>query len=97
MLKFIIITVLFIYVVYKASDFILRMIDSITGGGRRVNNTNRQKRNFGPEYRRQQKQGRSRQPNGDVNIDYIPEDQKKKQRSSQDFKGGDYVDYEEIK
>lgn len=93
MLKFIIISVLFIYVVYKASDFIIRMIDSVTGG-RRVNPSQRE-RNFGPEHRRQQQR---RPQNGNVNIDYIPDDQKKKQSpSSEDFKGGEYVDYEDIK
>ena len=95
MLKFIIISVLFIYVVYKASDFILRMIDSVTGGGRRMNDPKRRGRNFGPEHRRQQ-QSQRRQPDGKVNVDYVPEDQKK-QRPSQGFKGGDYVDYEEVK
>ncbi|MFZ2906217.1 MAG: hypothetical protein WAZ98_08445 [Cyclobacteriaceae bacterium] len=34
-----------------------------------------------------------RPPNGNVNVDSTP--QKEKKRS--DFKGGDYVDYEEIK
>ena len=94
MLKFIIISVLFIYVVYKASDFILRMVDSVTGGGRVKNN--QRNRNFGPEYRRQQQQ--SRRPEGDINIDYVPKDQKQKaQRSSEDYQGGEYVDYEELK
>ena len=96
MLKFIIIAAIFIYVVYKASDFILRMIDGITGGGRRVNSKQRGY-SFGPESRRQQQRSRYQRPKGDVNIDYVPEDQKKKGRSSQDFKGGDYVDYEEVK
>lgn len=97
MLKFIIISVLFIYVVYKASDFILRMVDSVTGGRRMK--SNQRNRNFGPEYRRQQQQRQPRRPEGDINIDYIPEDEKKKEntRSSEDYKGGEYVDYEELK
>ncbi|MEQ9438318.1 MAG: DUF4834 family protein [Cyclobacteriaceae bacterium] len=98
MLKFIIISILFIYVVFKASDFILRMIDSVTGGGRMK--AKQRERNFGPEHRRQQQQQRKyRQPqNGNVNIDYIPEDEKKKQRHpTEDFKGGEYVDYEDLK
>ncbi|MGB3585584.1 MAG: DUF4834 family protein [Tunicatimonas sp.] len=96
MLKFIIISVLFIYVVYKASDFILRMLDGITGGGRRVKNTDRRGRSFGPEHRRQQQQNRYHQSKGDVNIDYVPEDQDKK-NPSEGFKGGEYVDYEDVK
>lgn len=99
MLKFIIITVLFIYVVYKASDFIIRMIDSVTGG-RRMKANQRDRSNFGPEYRREQQRRQYRQPqNGEVHIDYIPEDQKKQKGrpSSEDFRGGEYVDYEDIK
>lgn len=29
---------------------------------------------------------------GDINVDYVPDDNKKS-----DFKGGEYVDYEEVK
>lgn len=98
MLKFIIISVLFIYVVYKASDFILRMLDSVTGRNRMKSSSQRE-RNFGPEHRRQQQRSNYQQPqNGNVNIDYIPEDDKKKQRHpTEDFKGGEYVDYEDLK
>ncbi|GEM_PF-317304 len=96
MLKFIIISVLFIYVVYKASDFILRMIDGITGGGRRMKNTNQRGRSFGPEHRRQQHRNHHH-PKGDVNIDYVPEDQTKNKNPSEGFKGGEYVDYEDVK
>ncbi|WKN45710.1 DUF4834 family protein [Tunicatimonas pelagia] len=97
MLKFIIIAVLFIYVVYKASDFVLRMIDSVTGGGRRVNNTNGRGRSFGPEHRRQQQSRYRQSKNGNVNIDYVPKEQTKKRSASEGFKGGDYVDYEDVK
>ena len=84
MLKFIIIAILFIYVVYKASDFILRMIDSVTGG-RRVK-SNQRNHNFGPEYRRQQRRQYRKPQNGNVNVDYIPEDQKKKKGpTNEDF------------
>ena len=98
MLKFIIISILFIYVVYKASDFILRMLDSVTGRNR-MKSSSRRERNFGPEHRRQQRSNYRQPKNGNVNIDYIPEDEKnKKQRHpTEDFRGGDYVDYEELK
>ena len=33
-------------------------------------------------------------PGGNVNIEYDPKDQKKKNKG---YKGGDYVDYEEVK
>lgn len=32
-------------------------------------------------------------PNSNLNIDYIPEDKKERK----DFRGGDYVEYEEVK
>ena len=40
----------------------------------------------------QQQQHRHQQSTGKINIDYIPEDPNKK-----DFRGGEYVDYEEVK
>ena len=40
-------------------------------------------------------QSRSRKsPDGNINIDYVPKDKKSPKK---DFKGGDYVDYEEVK
>lgn len=89
MLKLILFTILFIYIAYKVSGFILKIYDTLLGR-RDINNRSR---NFGPESRRQ----KHRQPaNGNVNIDYIPEEDKK-ERASRDFKGGEYVDYEEVK
>jgi hypothetical protein len=38
---------------------------------------------------------RKRAKNSNLDIDYIPED--KKQNNSGNFKGGDYIDYEEVK
>lgn len=39
---------------------------------------------------------RQRKPkDGNVSIDYIPEDKKKK-KSSKNFEGGEYIDYEEV-
>lgn len=91
MLKFIIITVIFIYVVFKVSGFILKIFDTLLG--RTDSGTGAQSRKFGPEHRRQ----KYRQPaNGNVNIEYIPEEDKK-ERASKDFRGGEYVDYEEVK
>ncbi len=37
---------------------------------------------------------RRRPKDGNVNVDYVPG---KQQKSAKDFKGGEYVDYEEIK
>jgi hypothetical protein len=40
------------------------------------------------------KPNRKRAKDSNVNIDYMPED--KKQSRSEKFKGGDYIDYEEV-
>ncbi len=91
MLKFILFTIIFIYVVFKVSGFILKIVDTLLG--RTDGGSNARQRNFGPEYRRQ----KYRQPtNGNVHIDYIPEEDKKG-TAPKDFRGGEYVDYEEVK
>ena len=38
---------------------------------------------------------RKRARNSNLDIDYVPKD--KKQNKSGNFKGGDYIDYEEVK
>ena len=38
---------------------------------------------------------RKRARNSNVDIDYVPED--KKQNQTDKFKGGEYIDYEEVK
>lgn len=43
----------------------------------------------------QQQQKRARPADGNVNVQYAPVEKPKK--SSDNFKGGDYVDYEEVK
>ncbi len=50
-----------------------------------------QQRNFNGGQQSQQQRPRD----GNVNIDYAPKDQKPK-KSSDNFKGGDYVDYEDV-
>lgn len=40
--------------------------------------------------------GKQRPSDGNVNIDYAPK-QNSTKKSSENFKGGDYVDYEEVK
>lgn len=44
------------------------------------------------EQERAQKQAQS---NGEIHVDYVPK--KYKERSEKDIKGGEYVDYEEVK
>ena len=49
-----------------------------------------------PPFQQDFAQPRQKAPEGKVNIDYVPEDNKTKPNNS-DFKGGEYVDYEEVK
>ena len=92
MLKFLIISIIFIYVVYKVSGFLLKIFYPIQNARRAQAEFERQ-RDFGPEYRRQQKQ---QPPNGNIYVDHVPEE-RKKSRTTEDFKGGEYVDFEEVK
>ena len=79
MLKFL--TILFIvsYVTYKFGGYLMKALYTVLG-----QDPNR--RNF--------RDDNSRRSDGNVNIDYVPQDRKKDNRG---YKGGDYVDYEEVK
>ena len=98
MLKFLLICIIFIYVVYKASNFVLKLLFPIQHA-RRMQAEFARKNGFGPKHRREQAYRRSqsqRAPDGRIHVDYVPQEEKK-ERSTQDFKGGEYVDYEEVK
>lgn len=83
MLKFVIISILVIYLIFRLIGFAFRLM-------------------FGAAYEQQRKaqQGRQQQytekrraPNSNLNIDHKPNGEK----AGKDFRGGDYVDYEEVK
>lgn len=82
MLKFLLIIFLISYLVYKVGGFLVRMLF--------INATQQHYQRSNGNPNPQSKKPR----NGNVNIDFMPEDGKKKKA---DFKGGDYVDYEEVK
>jgi len=84
MFKILIIFFLVIYVVFRLGGFIIRMLFS------GFSNQQRQTSQSG-----QRPQQYRKPSDGNVNIDYMPKD--KKQRPQGDIKGGDYVDYEEVK
>ena len=86
MLKFLIVMVLVIYLIYKVAQFLLKVL--IIGAGGQAAYKQRQ------EYRKYQST-HQHDKKGNVSIDYIPENGK--QAGSQNFKGGEYVDYEEVK
>ncbi|MEQ8924864.1 MAG: DUF4834 family protein [Fulvivirga sp.] len=79
MLKFLLIIFILGYVFFKGLGFFIRMIL----GGSSMN-----------QYGNQQQNSSQRPKNSNVNVDYIPKDQKPKKEN---FKGGEYVDFEEVK
>ena len=95
MLKFLLITIIFIYVVYKASNFVIKLLFPVEHA-RRMQAEFARKNGFGPKYRREQQQSQQHAPDGSINVDYVPKEDKR-ERTTQDFKGGEYVDYEEVK
>lgn len=82
MVKFLLILILIIYLLYRVWGFFVSLI-------------------FGPQQQRYQQQQQSsnqqhahKPPNSNVNVDYVP---KKDRKSGEDFEGGQYVDFEEVK
>lgn len=81
MLRFILIISLIGYALYKLGIFRVYTHSEVRGG-RPDYNPNQDNPNF------------NRRPaGGNVNIDSVPDEKKKKT----DFKGGEYIDYEEVK
>jgi hypothetical protein len=77
MLKFLIISILFFYVLVKGIGLIFRLLGFPNSS----------------QYHGQQGQRRSEHTRkGKVNVDYVP-----KQSRKEHLKGGEYIDYEEIK
>lgn len=85
MLKFLLILGLFFYTFYKVGGFIMRALYGASG---------RQQ-----YQQRQQQYSKNNTTNGrygEIKVDYVPEDELKKRRSSSTKKGGEYVDFEEV-
>jgi hypothetical protein len=85
--KFIILSIIGFYILFKVVGFLFRLLISTS-----VNNVRSYQQS--QQYQQQSGNGSYKRPAPDsnVNIDYIPED-----KSKSEFKGGDYVDYEEVK
>ncbi|MFP4091879.1 MAG: DUF4834 family protein [Cyclobacteriaceae bacterium] len=87
----------FIYLLFRVINFFFKVASAVSGAKKQQEafRNARGRGGFGPNSRQQQKR---RPTNGNVDIDYVPEDQQNgKERSFRDFKGGEYVDYEELK
>ncbi len=88
MLKFLLILILFFYVFYKVGGFIMKAL--YFGSGRQF-----QQRQ---QYQQQYQRGKTTYArNGEVKVDYVPDEEIKKRKSSNTNRGGEYVDYEEVK
>lgn len=87
----------FLYLLFRVVNFFFKVMRTVSGAKQQAKNFNRQHQNgfnasYGPKSRKY------KQPaDGNVNIDYIPEDDKKNDKGPRHFKGGEYVDYEEVK
>ena len=82
MFKFLILIFLFFFVIVRIGGFVIKLLFSGFGG---------QQRNT---FERGQRPQQKKPADGNVNIDYVPD--AKRDKKSQKFKGGDYVDYEEM-
>ena len=85
MVKFLLISFLVCYLLYKIGGYLFKMF--FWSLGNKMNN---------PQNFNRPNPNNRRPKNSNVDVEYFPgkNDSKKK---SKDFKGGEYVDYEEIK
>ena len=84
MLKFIIISVLVIYLIFKLMGFAFKLMFGAA--------YEQQKK--AQQAQRQQHTTKRKAPNSNLNIDTPHE---KSEKSRKEYQGGDYIDYEEVK
>ncbi|MEO9965779.1 MAG: DUF4834 family protein [Reichenbachiella sp.] len=84
MFKFLLLLFIFIYVIAKVGGFILRTLFSGFSSQARQQT-----------YQSQGQRSQQRPRDGNVIIDYNPKD-KHESKDGGNFKGGDYVNYEEV-
>ena len=90
MLKFLIVSFLIIMFLRLVAPFLLRwLVKFIFKKTIRNAGFGAPQHPFGDSQNHQYKK-----PNGNVRVDYIPEEHQKQRK---DFEGGQYVDYEEVK
>ena len=82
MLKFLIILILIIYLLYKTAAFLFRLVFGSL-------------RNDSGRFQGKEYHPRRRAPGSNLNIDKIPESSFNKKK--QGFEGGEYIDFEELK
>jgi len=98
MIKFIITTIFILLLIRLVAPFLIRFLIKLFIGKQLRKAASQFGGGFGTQSPfnapntpgdRQQKKA----PNSNLNIDYIPEEKKERK----DFRGGDYVEYEEVK
>ena len=95
MIKSILLFLFFLYMFYVLSGYLVRVVARLTGQ-RTVNHTRTHTYQRTSTHRGPQRPPQNHTPEGEIRIDYIPEESRPK-RKEDAFRGGDYVDYEEIK
>jgi len=82
MIKFLLITIAFFYILSKIGGFVFRRLFGAAA-------------QQAQQQQQQQQRAQTKKPSdGNVHIDYVP---KKEDKPSKNFKGGDFVDFEEVK
>ncbi len=81
MLKFLVFIVLFSYIIFKGLGMLFRLLSGTSG------NVKQQPHGYDGYQTRKPR-------DGNVNIDYMPEKDGKSRKKG--FRGGEYVDYEEV-
>ncbi len=79
-LKFLLILGLIVYLINKFSSFLLRRVLKTMG--------------IDPPKRETRRKKRAKRRG--IHVDYIPEEEQKDRQRSQNYKGGEYVDFEEV-
>jgi len=80
LLKFLLILGLSVYLINKFSSFLLRKVLKKMG--------------FTPPEREKRRKRRTKR--GGLHIDHMPEKEQTDRRRSQNYKGGEYVDFEDV-
>jgi len=86
MFKFILIVVLIFFVFPKLLNWALR--------GFVVSQMNKAQQDFQQQYKSNYDTNRPKKREGQIDVDFVPP---KSGRNSDDFNGGEYIDYEEVK
>ena len=87
-----------IYLLFRVINFFFKVMYTVSGAKNQAN-FNRQQYHQSRQNGHGTQSRKYKQPSdGNVNIDYIPDDGKEKNgKGPRNFKGGEYVDFEEIK